>query len=456
MAKNYKEMSEQILKLIGTKDNISFLTHCITRLRFELKDQSLVKADDIKKIHGVTGTNWTGNQFQIIIGSDVEKLYDEVCQQAGLKKQAGINENLDADVKHKFSVMDIFSKISQCVIPLIPVLVAVGMVQFILAIVTMTNLVSPESGTYVTLTFAANAGFYFLPIFVGLYSARAFGASEGLGMLIGAIFLHPTFTAMIANGSGGSIFGLPIPAATYPSTILPAIASVFVMSIIEKFLKKHVKGMFASFITSFIVMLIMIPLSLVVIGPAGSYFTDIMAAAIDFLYNKIGFIGVALHTVLTPFLVMTGLHMAGTPIVIQQLTDYGMSVTMMAASVSCLSIGAATLAIGVKTKNSDLKATALSAGITNCVMYIQEPALYGVILDHKKGLYGALIGNFVGGGLVGLLQIGFCSFPYLPGIFQNISLIGDNMSNLFWGIAILAVTFVVSFGAAFILYKDEK
>ena len=233
--KKYEEIIKELLNLVGGKDNVSFFTHCVTRLRFNVKDRGLVKEDEINKLNGVLGCQWSGEQFQVIIGQAVEDVYHKICETTGLEENRVEKDKLSKG----FSIGAIFDTIAACLSPVIPVLVGTGMLKVVILLLQMSGLISMESSTYTVLSFVADAGFYFLPVFVGASSAKKFGGNIMLGMFIGAILIHPTFISLVAEDTSLSIFGLPIYEASYSSTVFPVIISVFVMSYIEKLIVKY-------------------------------------------------------------------------------------------------------------------------------------------------------------------------------------------------------------------------
>lgn len=208
----------------------------MTRLRFNLKDNSIPKLSEIEKIDGVIGVQWSNDQLQIIIGQSVGEVYNLICKKAEFAVEKAIDENLDN--KKKFSFAAIIDGISGSLIPILPLLIGAGMLKVIIILGGMCGLLTPKMPTYTVLTFAADAGFYFLPIFLGATAANKFKTNMGLGMLLGAILIHPTMVANVSKKVAMSIFGIPIYATSYSSTIFPIIMAVFVMAYVERFFQK--------------------------------------------------------------------------------------------------------------------------------------------------------------------------------------------------------------------------
>lgn len=456
MAKNYKALADSIIKLIGGKENIARCMHCYTRLRFNLKDNSLVQLDDIKKLE-VIGAQFSGEQLQIIIGNDVNEVYDAVCAAAGLNKEAIIDEKLDDKPKEKMTFKKVINKIIDgivgCMIPLLPILIGSGLLQAIIAIAENLG-VSAESPTLVTLTFVANAAFYFMPVYLGGFAAKKFGANTALGMMIGACLIHPTFVSMVADGNGGSIFGIPIYPASYSSTVVPAILSIWIMSYVEKWISKHSPKSLRSIIEPLGTLIIMVPLTFCFLAPLGAMISTAFANGLNWFYDTCGFVAVAVFAAIIPFVVMLGMHVGTVPIAIASIAANGADYLMLPSFfISNFTQGAACLAVGVKTKDEKLKSFAFSCAFSNMVPGVSEPGMYGITLRYKTPMWGAMIGAACAGAYFGLTRVGCYTFM-APNLFQfaAYSNVPSNLRN-----AIIGVVFgiVVAFIATMILYKPE-
>ena len=214
----YNDISSHIVELLGGKDNIVFFTHCVTRLRFNLKDKSLVQQKKIEQLDKVVGTQWSGEQFQIIIGQDVETAYNQIIEENHLKPATDNSSNNTQEKKKskgKFSFSSFLDILSGCIVRVIPILMGTGMIKVLLLLLTTLNVMSTKNPTYFVLNFISDAGFYFLPIFVGSTSAKKFGTSEPIGMLLGAVLISPAFIQSVAKGDAISLFNIPIFNANY-------------------------------------------------------------------------------------------------------------------------------------------------------------------------------------------------------------------------------------------------
>lgn len=275
MDKN-EQMAKSILKAVGGTENIKAATHCMTRLRLSLKDDKIPVDDEIKNIDGVIGVNRTETQFQIIIGPSVAKVYEAVCKQGELNS---ISETSEAEKeeknKKKISWKTVGKRIlnymAGCMIPMIPVLLVAGLTNAINSICgpDMLGLYTQDSNTYVLLHFIYQAGLYFMPILIGYSGAKNLGAEPMLGAYMGAILIAPEFMSLMDAGNGFTILGIPVTLTDYSQTAVPAMLSVFVMSMIYKFFNKWMPDVVTTIATPILTILISTPLALSLIAPLG-------------------------------------------------------------------------------------------------------------------------------------------------------------------------------------------
>ena len=452
----YEELADKIGGLVGGKDNIQILTHCVTRLRFNIKDKEKVDIEAIKKLPGAMGAQWSGDQLQVIIGQSVGDAYDLVCKKYGLGGGGAVDEDLGDAPKKKLSVSAVLDTIAGCITPTIPLLMAGGFLKILVILGEFAGLLVAGQPTHTVLSFAGDAAFYFLPVFVGGNAAKKLGGSQALGMMLGAIFIHPNFVAAIGAGEALNIFGLPIYATTYSSTIFPALLSAAVMVPIQKFFGKHSPDAIRSITEPFFTMLVMVPLALCVLGPIGAFLGTYVSNAIIWLYNTIGFVGVAVFTGLCPLLVMTGMHSALMPYLMNSLSTLGWEpIVLTGMIISNIDQGAACLAVALKTKDANLRSTALGCGITAVVGGVTEPGMYGVNLPLKTPLYCAMAGSAVGGAVAGIGKAVAYSITGSAGLLGGIPVyLGGGLSNVIWMLAGIAIGFAATFAATFIVYKD--
>lgn len=462
MAKNYKALAKEILNLVGGKDNIASVLHCYTRLRINCKDTSIVSLDELKKLD-VLGAQFTGDQLQIIIGNEVNEVYDAFLLLTGFHREETVNENLDQNlIKKKLTMKGIFSGIVDaivaCVIPLIPILIGSGILKAIVLIIQQFGWLPADSPSLTTISFVADAAFYFLPVFIGFFAAKKFGANLALGAMLGASLIHPTFVSMVTAGDAGSIFGLPIYAASYSSTIVPAILSVWIMSYVEKFISKHSPKSVRTILEPSLTLIIMIPLTFCLLAPLGAMLSNGFAQLLTWFYSMFGPIAVAAFAALVPWVVMLGIHIGTTAISVATIAQTGIDAFMMPGFfISNFTQGAACLAVAIKAKSTELRSFAYSCAFSNIVPGISEPGMYGITLRYKTPMYGAMIGAAAGGLYFGLMGTGALQF-LPPNIFAFVGYMGEGAlaNNLINAIIGVLIAMVVAFIATMILYKPEN
>ncbi len=459
MAKNYDALADSVIQLVGGKENITYLTHCVTRLRFNVKDRALLKEEEIKKVPGVLGAQWSGDQFQIIIGQAVSDAYNLICEKTGMAKQAAVDENLDGNLpggSKKISVASILDKFAGCVTPLIPMMIGAGMIKVLIMLLTMMNLLDPESSTYTILTFVSDAGFYFFPVMIGATAAKKFGANMGIGMMLGAILIHPTFVSLVAGGSVGTLFGLPVYAGSYGNSVFPMILTMAVCGPVEKFIAKHTPEAVRSFVEPLLTLVVMVPLMLCLIAPIGAVVGTGLSAAIMWLYDTVGFLGVAVLSGILPLIIMTGMGTAFLPYLLTSFSSFGYEAIYFPANyVSNYAQGAACAAVALKAKDPQMKSTAATCAVSVFLGGVTEPALFGVTIPLKTPLYATMIGGFVGGALAGILKVAVYAFSSSGSVFSLPIFFKDNSMNFVYAIIAMVAAMAVSFIVTLILYKPE-
>lgn len=453
----YAELADKIVGCLGGKDNITFVTHCVTRLRFNVKDKSLVNKEEVEKLPGVMGSQWSGDQYQVIIGQSVGDAYQLIIQKYGFAKQEAVNEDLGDAPKKKFSINTIFDAISGSITPLIPVLIGAGFVKIVVLLLEQFGILTTDMPTDVVLTFVGDAGFYFLPVFIGATAAKKFGANQGLGMLLGAMLIHPNFIAAVTGGQALDLFGLPIYPASYSSSIIPAILACAVLAPVEKFFARISPDSIRSITEPFFTLVVMVPLTLCVLAPLGSFLGTYISQAIMWLYNTTGFVGVAVFAALCPWLVMTGMHSSLMPYMLDALAAGQEFIVLPGMIISNINQGAACAAVAVKTKaNRQIRSTAASCAITAIVGGVTEPGMFGINLRFKTPMYGAMIGSFCGALVAAFGGAGAYAITGSAGLIGGLPVfLGGDIMNLVWMIVGICVGVVVTFIATLFLYKPE-
>ncbi|RYC47330.1 beta-glucoside-specific PTS transporter subunit IIABC [Pectobacterium zantedeschiae] len=450
---NYQKLGVDILALSGGKQNVSKLTHCATRLRFEFNDSHAVQAEAIAKLPGVISVVDRGGQFQVVIGNDVQITYRAILNEIGEMNSQRSNASKDQQKKGGIFTQ-IISVISTTFTPVIPAITGAGMIKALLAILKLAGLISADSTTYRLLDTISDAAFFFLPVLLAYGASIKFACNPILAMTIAGALLHPNLAQLLASGGPISFIGIPVRLADYAGSVLPIILTVWIMSYIERFAEKISPSMITFFTKPMIVLLFTAPLALVVIGPFGIFLNDLVASGAAIIDGKASWLIPMLMGGLQPFLVITGTAWAMTPIATSQLTRNGFEMIngpgMLASNIAQ---GAATLCVAFKTKNKNLKQLASSAGFT-ALLGITEPSLYGVTLKLKKPLIAAMIGGGCAGiyaGLAGLVRYAFVS----PGLAALPAFIGENPMNIVHALITCAIAIVVTFALTWIMGFDD-
>ncbi len=481
--KDFGALAASIVELIGGKDNIAHAAHCLTRLRITPKDTSLVKIDDIKKL-GVIGAQMIGDQVQVIIGNDINEVYDAFVNVSGVAREAAIDENLDPELtKKKKSFKEIlgsiFPAIVSCVFPILPALLACGLLQAVMMLLINLHIVSADSPTVATFTWVYNVAYYFLPVLVAYAASRRFNVKAAMAILMGLILVYPDFVALCQQGAGatipnpggpptiipgtgnaGYLFGLPIYPATYSNTIIPAILTVFVMSYVEKVLNKFIPKIVRFIFVPLLELVIMLPLTLLVLAPIGARLSEAFAGLLIMLFNTpFGKILVPIFCAIYPYIVITGMHFNLMAVAMAIGGRYGKNpITHPAGFLFQYTQAAACLAVAFKAKNAERKSMAFSCAFSDAIPGISEPGMYGITFKYKKSLYAAMIGSAVGGIICALLNVGsYAGGP--PNIFTFPVFINPqngSMTDLRNMVIAVIVAAVVTFALTMVFYKDDE
>ncbi|ACA43870.1 PTS beta-glucoside transporter subunit EIIBCA [Clostridium botulinum] len=450
---DYKKVGLQVLELVGGTKNVNKLTHCATRLRFELNDKSKVQMKKLENLPGVISVVDKGGQFQVIIGNDVQTAYRAIINETSSLINSP-NKQHNKNVEKENIVSRFISVISTTFTPMIPAITGAGMIKAVLSILSLTGLLSADSQTYYLLDTIADAAFFFMPILLAYGAAIKFECNPILAITIAGALLHPNLASLMTSGKAVYFIGIPVRLTNYAGSVLPIIITVWAMSYIEKFAEKISPSIIKFFTKPLIILLLTAPLALIVIGPFGTYLNDLVAAGAEFINGKASWLIPLLMGAFQPFLVVTGTAWAMTPIATMQLTNNGSEMIngpgMLASNIAQ---GAATLCVAVKSKNKNLKQLAASAG-TTALLGITEPSLYGVTLKLKKPLIAAMIGGGCAGiyaGLSGLVRYAFVS----PGLAALPAFIGKNPMNIIHALITCLIAFVVTFILTWILGFED-
>lgn len=444
----YERLAKDIVRNIGGEENVNNLVHCATRLRFNLKDNHLPDKEKLKSLAGVLSVVESGGQFQVVIGNDVAHVYQEIMKTS--KLGAGNSASADADQPKEKIMSRIFAVISGSLSPLLPAMAGAGILKAFLTLFTNFDWLSADSGTYLILAAAANAVFYFLPIFLGISASFKFGANPYVGGVIGAALMEPNFTGLLANGDTSSFLGIPVVLMDYSSTVFPVFVSIWIFSYVEKYLKKIIHKELQTFMVPLLSLVILVPLAAIVFGPFGVYLGNAIADAINYLMGVSGLLTGAVIGGLIFFLVVFGLHWGIIPIVLANLTNGTDPILAMWAASNFAMAGVA-LAVFLKSKEKTLKSLAGSSTLSLLLAGVSEPTVYGILLRYKRTIPYVILAGAVGGAINGGFNTYATAF-----VFQNIFSIGAFEPVGYYLIGIVAAMGIGLLLTLLFGYQDKK
>lgn len=460
----YQKLATQILTYAGGKENVKYAIHCMTRLRLNLQNDKAVDLEQFKKIEGVLGCQKVGEQIQIIIGQDVDKVYAEFCKLADIKKEETIKENSDGKSDEKWTgkriINTIFDYLSGSLLVSIPILCGGAIFRVLLSLLSPSvfNIIAEESNIYILLTIAGDTAFYFLPIYIGYSATKKLGGTPILGMLLGGILIHPTLVQMAATEASFSVLGIPTALNNYSSTVIPILLSVPVMVKIEKFMKKYIPKTLQLLFVPFLTIFIMLPIALCFFAPAGSYLGTYICEFIISLHDNIGVLGIGIVAATFMLLVLTGMHILLVTQIILLFSTTG-SDPFVSVAIFANTAAAWGLCIGSALKgNKEIRARSISYLIPYIISGVGEPILYGLALRYRKLLIAWMVGGFAGGVVAGLLKVTAYSFIPSSSFLGIAAYIGGETGNIISFAISMAVAVIVAAISAYILgpKEDEK
>lgn len=462
MANDNHKIAAAVLAAVGGKSNVSMVTHCMTRLRFNLKDTSIPKEEEIKNIPGVAGVMVAGGQYQVIIGQNVPKVYAEVCKLGGFTAKTAIDENPDKP-KEKLTPKKIGSAIlnymAGSMTPLIPVMLAAGLLKTVLTIIgpDLLGLVTAESDTYILLDFLYDAGFYFLPIFVGFNAAKKLHVNPLMGAYMGAILLAPDFLAMVSGGTSFTIAGVNVIMNDYSQSVLPIMLSAAAMCLIYKLIDKVMPDTLSTIFTPFLTIAISAPVSLLALAPLGTIVGNAITGFLVWFGTATGFVGVAFIGAIWSFLVITGMHMVViVPFMLSYFELGYQSGAILGASCATWACFGVALGAFLRLKNAQDKSMSLGFFVSGLLGGVTEPTLYGLCFKFKRCFISLAIGGAVGGAYMGLFDVK----AYVMGSTNFLSLLsftGGSTGNLVNGcIACILSLLAAAVATYFIGFTKEE
>ncbi len=396
--KNYDKLAKDIVKYIGGTDNVNSLIHCATRLRFKVKDSRQADKKNLEQLEGVITVLESGGQIQVVIGQHVADVYDTIFEVTDLKKDGG---NETADSGEKKNPLNLFmDTISGIFAPVLGVMSGAGMLKALLILCTTFGWLTADMGTYRILYAAADGVFTFIPVFLAFTAAKKFRASEFVAVGIAAALVYPDLTAAYSAGETLTFLKIPVVLASYTSSVIPIIISVYVLSKLEKVLKKIVPTICKTFLTPLLSLAVMVPATYLVIGPIADTVGKTLASGYTGLVSLNPVIAGGLLGLIWPAAVMFGVHWGFVPIVMNNIAEYGRDTLFTITGPNNMAQAGATLGVFLKTKDKSVKEIAGPAALSAVLAGITEPAIYGVTLRFKKPFFIGAVFSGIAGAIV--------------------------------------------------------
>ena len=450
-----KKIAEQVLRAVGGAANLKDATHCMTRLRLYLKDDSVPKDDEVKKISGVLGVVRGGQQYQIVIGTNVPKVYEELCKLAGISASAAVKDDAaaaqDAAItKRRLTPKqvgkNIMGYLAGCMTPMIPVLLAGGLFRAVNSIFgpDLLGLYSMESNLYILFDFLYDAAFYFMPILVGYNAAKQLGVNGMLGSFIGSVLMVPDFAVFATNGQPFTVFGIPATVTNYAQTVLPIMLSVPLFCLVYKIVKKFMPDLLTTVFTPFLSLLISMPFILCLLAPLGTIVGNAISGGLAWFGMTTGWFGVAVIAALWEFLVMSGMHLALMMPMMADFFETGIgSGPMNAGAFATWACFGVALGAALRMRSKDERSEAFGAFASGILGGVTEPTLYGICFQHTRCFIGLIAGGFAGGAIAGMFDLkGYVMTS--ANFLSVLGYVGGTDTNLIVGIVASVMSLVVA------------
>lgn len=466
----YEDLAKEIVKNVGGKENVVSLTHCITRLRFKLKDEAKASDDILKSMSGVVTVMKSGGQYQVVIGNHVPEVYADVMPLLGLE-EGSVDRMEDSGNGSLFNrAIDVISGIFQ---PILGIMAACGMVKGLNALFVALGLYTDTCGGYLIFNAIGDGLFNFMPLFLGYTAAKKFNLKPMIGLVIGTIMCYPTVQNSALSAGGEALytlfagtmfesavytdfFGIPLIAMDYTGTVIPVIFVVYFASKCEKFFSKFIPDLVKFFFVPMLTLFVAIPVGFLLIGPVATFGSAVIAEAVMSVRNFSPMLAGAIVGLTWQILVIFGLHWGFIPVYINNIMTNGYDNVMMPFFACTFATSAVVLAIFFKTKNRQMKEMALPNFISG-IFGVTEPAIYGILLPLKKPFVISCIAGGIGGGFYGAFNFRKFMMGGM-GIFEFPAMIepDGSMGNLIVAVAGVLITMVIAFSATMFLYKEPE
>ena len=451
--RDYDKLAVDIIKAVGGKENIVKASRCATRLRLVLKETTNEAKENVSNLTGVITVVESGGQFQVVIGTHVGKVFDKVASELNLDSNT-IEDEPKASILNR-----IIATMSAVFAPFIYILAAAGILQGCLILINMANPSFSSTGTYEVLSFMSWAPFTFLPIFIAITASKHFKCNAFIAVACCAALVSPTWAEIasrIANGESVRFLGISLAETTYTSSVLPPLFLVWILSYVERFVDKKLPEVIKSLFTPFICMIVMVPLTILVIGPLSDSLATGIANGYNYLYNLAPAVAAAVIGGLWQIVVIFGVHWGVTPMCLANYDLYGMDTFQAFQTMAVIAQAGAVFGVFVKARNKQTKNIALSAGVTG-IFGITEPAIYGVNLRFKKPFICGCIAGAIGAVVGSFFNIAYYAYAGLPGLLTVVnSITPDNPKSIIGMLLGAAISFFGAIALVQIVGIGEK
>lgn len=451
----YKTMAREILKKVGGEENIASAGHCATRLRITLRDDSIVNDSEVEAIDGVVNVVNKAGQYQILIGTEVPKLYEEFEDLIG----GGSNDTKSKETVSSGSMIsNIFGTISSIFAPLLPALAGSGILRGLLLLAVQFGWLTEASGTFTILNSAAMTVFYFLPILLAVSAGRRFGASPYISALIAGALLHPELMALMGNegmGATTEVFGVPVVLINYSSSVVPILLSIWAFSYLYKFLDRNIPETLKLVVIPLISLLVMVPLTLVVIGPLGYYGGEMIGSFVNWLIESSSILAGIFVGGGWSVLVSLGVHWAVNPIMINNISTVGFDYIVPFTFACNFAVIGTTIGAFLKSRDKEFRNFAMTGAVTISLSAIIEPTMFGLLVKNRKLWIAQIIGGSVGGAYLGLMNVVTSAFVF-GSVTTFPAFVTENSSNFMHAMIGLLISLVVSGVIAYFVTKPTE
>ncbi len=478
---NYEEFSKNILELVGGVENINSVTHCITRLRLKLKDEGKAQTDTIKATKGVVTVMQANGQYQIVIGNEIEQVYDAFLKVSGLQGGGAVDADDDAGGEKQGAGAFLIDLIGGVFAPMLGTFSAAGIMKGLLALITYFAPDFANNGAYTMLYTVADGYFYFLPVVLAMTSAKKFKMSEFNALAIAFALVYPTMVALTSGEVIGSVnlgflgefswyadfLGIPIimPSSGYTSSVIPILLMVAFAAPLERWVKSWMPNSLRMFFVPLITVTVTVVLGYLVIGPIATAITNLLSELFNVLFGLpvVGsVVGALVVSIFWMPLVIFGFHWSLVPIALVHLGGQGYDNVLAVQIAHSFALGAVLFAMYLKNKDEDFRAIALPAMISAFFFGVTEPAIYGVALPDQKAFINACIGSGVGGLIIGIsgaviyMSGGLGVFNWLSYINPGLDAGLPGIQGMIWAIVASLAGAVVGFAIEFVTYKAPE